>query len=48
MKKPSTIQTIYDTSFRANLYTTSHFRMIGLIDVQMALKSDSENIIKTS
>lgn len=27
------IQVVYEDSFRANLYTVNHFRMIGLIDV---------------
>lgn len=39
-----TIEAIYEKSFRANLYTPTHFRMIGLIDVQIAFEGLNEKV----
>jgi len=38
------IQTIYETSFRANLYTPTHFRMIGLVNVQIIFEGLDEKV----
>lgn len=38
----SYILTIYKETFRANIYTLSHFRMIGLIDVLIAFPHGQE------
>ena len=44
MQKNSTILSIDETSFRANLYTSNHFRMIGVIDAFIAFKWGNEKV----
>lgn len=44
MSNSNRIIKIYKDSFRLNLYTVSHFRMIGLIDVDFFLQGDIERV----
>ena len=43
-KKSCSILDIYNNSFTANLYTVSHFRMIGLIDVRIQYSYGVEKV----
>lgn len=44
MSDSNRIIKIYKDSFRTNLYTMNHFRMIGLIDVDILFHNDTEKV----